>query len=340
MKKLIQCICILVFLNSCSKKDLDSVISFNESIINIEKEEISNNNIKEVEIQSIKFLPEVKDGKILFVDTKNNKVNVYDLARKTIREILVKNINENNFDVTTNDSGYIYILNRFKKKIDIYDSSGLHVNSFRVKFGDKISLVDEKYLLVYKTFLIPNNSSWKEDNLSLLSLEGECIKSWSNLECNPNVDYFPIAGGSVDYKDNVLTISHWSDFFIKKYSKEGDLLQVYDKKPSFYYKMEHFKGLIDSEVKNWHNTTLQLNSFSFINDLIISQYVTSINSSKWLFIQNSKSKSIEVNIPDSLSYLGSKNDKLLFYQVKSSTRKSHENKIILYKCEIKKNILY
>lgn len=298
----------------------------------------SSTNIENLNFDKIQFVTNSGVSKILTVDKQKHLILSFDLAKEEIRKVKITYFDERECDLTIDKFGAIYLLNFRKRILNIYNDDGKENKELKVDKGDKLCVITENLFLTLNTFFPPGNMEWKNSVISVYSSAGKPINSWGSLDKSPCIDALPIVGGSIIYLFGEVVFSHSSDYIIKKLTIDGEKIKTYNNKPTFYFRTDHFTGLSESEVKEWYKTTIHDCSFTLDHNFMVSYYKKVDNSKKWLFIQNNRNNTLELNIPIELNFLGIYKNKLLFHKPNSKSNEKYKAKIQLYVCELKEDI--
>ncbi len=184
--------------------------------------------------------------------------------------------------------------------------------------------ISNSKIYLYKRFYSPNESNTR-NTIFEYSLEGDFLDSYGIFPTEPCVDNLPFSSGSINLKDSLLITAHGSDFFCNIYNirNNNSPIKLNISQPSFYYKLKEFKGLTPAYRKEWYKTTELLYANILFDKSIILYYKQVDGSKRWLVIHtNDKNK--EILIPKELNFLGSTNDKRIYFIKLTKTKGQFE----------------
>lgn len=243
---------------------------------------------------------------------------IYNNDKKTIKKVNYLNKVDYIIDVSKKSSKIIdvftykdkiFLLESNKTIINVFDTVGNIVKLLRIKESTKISKLNDSIFLTYNTLYLPGKP--KNIPIHTYNYDGKYLFSFGNIPEKPTIDLAPFISGNIFTKDEIIYVCHGVEFVAELYSKSGQLIKQYNRKPTFFYKPDSLKEISEPYITYMYSTTHHAKVFPVNNKFIVSYYYTTIGDKKWLYIQSNDSV-YEVKIPNKYTLLLVSDNKMYF----------------------------
>lgn len=262
----------------------------------------------------------LSNGNIVVADNLGNQLLLFDNKGNLIKRIGRMGKGPGEYlqmsDILHDKNDNILLFSNNLQRVIEYKSDGSYINSITLGFGRKIALAKNN-LYLYNVNPYPEGASL--DLVTKYDLDGKKQTTFYGSPKTGVVNGLPITGGDLagDEHGNIFVI-HASNFKIKKYSSDGELIKEFGQEPEFYSPLTGKNKGGDISIDMLNAFTASGSLYVLPSNVVLAFYVRGKPLTKWIEIYDVNGNYLKGNIklPENLSSIQAVSNDTLYFSLK------------------------